>query len=354
MDFSSFYSENVKLEDINKDIIKIHHPESSYNALYSICAPIEITYMCCNGIADSDYMNILGVSPQTSAFTFTSMQKFLAHHNKRSLHNHDYYEFMLVLDGQVTQRLENNEYSYHTGCGCMINRSVRHTEMYSGAAKIVFIGLSVQLISEILNFYTVGHFKEEQQILNDPIFKFMGSDIQASKGKIYFDFFPAPNHSRHSKILFEIVELMINTMLFPRFGASYILRGAICRLIQYLTDKDNYNMSQVQLDSREDFLLFSRITHLLEDHHGRISRKELENILNYSGSYINKVVKKYAGTSLFDYSMSFCMKRAEYLLKNTNRSVASIMSELHFSNTTHFYELFEKVHGCPPGQFRKQ
>lgn len=354
MDISSFHSEYVNLEDINKDIIKIHHPESSYNALYSINAPIEITYMCCDGIADSDYINILGLSPHASSLTSTSMEKFLPYHSKRSLHNHDHYEFMLVLEGQIMHRIENNEYSYPAGSGCMVNRNVRHTEIYSGAAKIVFIGLSVQLISEIMNFYAVGHFKEEQQILNNPLFKFMGSDIQASNSKIYFDFFPALNHSRHSKTLFEIVELMINTIVFPRYGASYILRGTICRLIQYLTDKENYNVSQVQLDSREDFLLFSRITHLLEDHYGRISRRELENILNYSGSYINKVVKKYASMSLFDYSMSFCMKRAEYLLKNTNRSVASIMSELHFSNTTHFYELFEKAHGCPPGQFRKQ
>lgn len=354
MDNLSFYSEDYYLSESNKDLNEEHNPGDSPDSLYSISAPLEITYACCSGIGDSDYINLLNLSPAASSLVSTTMRKFYPHTSRHTMHNHDYYEFMLVLEGQILYRIENKEHLYGAGCGCLINRNVRHTEVYSDAVRVLFIRMSVRFISGMIQLNTEDLFGESQQVHTNPIFQFIRSDIQIISGKTYFNFSPLPGHSKHISTLHEITELLLKTMLFPQFGASYILRGTVCRLAQYLTMEEYYNITQVQLDSREDFLLFSRITHLLEDHYGRISRRELENILNYSGSYINKVVKKYAGTSLFDYSMDFCMKRAEYLLKNTNRSVASIMSELHFTNTTHFYALFEKAYGCPPGQYRKK
>ena len=48
-------------------------------------------------------------------------------------------------------------------------------------------------------------------------------------------------------------------------------------------------------------------------------------LLNYSGNYLNSIVKKYTNSCLFDYSQTFCMKRAAALLLETTASISEIM-----------------------------
>lgn len=85
-----------------------------------------------------------------------------------------------------------------------------------------------------------------------------------------------------------------------------------------------------------------------------MTRAELEKVLNYSGDYLNRIVNKYAGMCIFDYGMTFCLKKAALLLSSTEESISSIASSLHFSNRTHFYSLFKKHYGITPKEYRKK
>ena len=96
------------------------------------------------------------------------------------------------------------------------------------------------------------------------------------------------------------------------------------------------------MEANNDFLLFSHISHLLEDTNGRVTRSELEQILHYSGNYINSIVKKYTDLCLFDYGQTFFMKKAAYLLRNTDDSIfLEIMEKFTFCDYT-FLSVFQK------------
>ena len=56
---------------------------------------------------------------------------------------------------------------------------------------------------------------------------------------------------------------------------------------------------------------------------------------------------------LFDYGMTFCLKKAEYYLLNTKDSISDIALRLGFSNRTHFYTLFKEKYGITPNGYRK-
>ena len=56
---------------------------------------------------------------------------------------------------------------------------------------------------------------------------------------------------------------------------------------------------------------------------------------------------------LFDYGMTFCLKKAEDYLANTKEPVSDIAARLGFSNRTHFYTLFKKKYGMTPNEYRK-
>lgn len=90
----------------------------------------------------------------------------------------------------------------------------------------------------------------------------------------------------------------------------------------------------------------------MEDMDGRITRSELERMLNYSGNYINSIVKKYTGLCLSDYSQMFYIKKAAHMLCTSTLSITEIMEKLHFTNTTHFYKCFKKHYQMTPKQYR--
>ena len=46
--------------------------------------------------------------------------------------------------------------------------------------------------------------------------------------------------------------------------------------------------------------------------------------------------------------MTFCLKRAEELLRESDQPISSIVESLRFTNWGHFNRLFEKAYGMPP------
>lgn len=79
--------------------------------------------------------------------------------------------------------------------------------------------------------------------------------------------------------------------MFPKLGSTYVIKGMLLELFGYLSDAEHFHFTPVHVEANNDFLLFSHISHLLEDTNGRITRSELEQILHYSGNYINSIIK---------------------------------------------------------------
>lgn len=91
----------------------------------------------------------------------------------------------------------------------------------------------------------------------------------------------------------------------------------------------------------------------MEDTCGRMSRSDLERVLCYSGNYMNTIIKKHTGMCLYDYGLTFTLKKAAALLSDTPASISSIAIQMGFSNRTHFYKLFRDKYGITPGEYRE-
>ncbi len=341
-------------EDKPNPALEITNALSQISSFFQIHTPFQVTYQFCSGTTPEDYLNSITLTGDDSIFS----QETMALHNYRFMkyppHFHDFFEIMLVLEGTVLQRIEDKDYLYTTGSCCLINRSLCHTETFNTSSRILFIGLSVEFIEELFASCQSSCFSKEKEIEESLLYQFVLSDIKFPGRKSYLDFIPAYQNPLNSNVLHTLAEELIQTLMFPCFGSSYQVKGLICRLLQYLSTPVNYHCTCVELSLDSDFLLFARISHLLEENDGRITRTELESSLNYSGNYLNRIVNKYTGMCLFDYGMTFCLKKAEYYLSNTKASITDIASRLCFSNRTHFYTLFKEKYGVTPNEFRKQ
>lgn len=347
-------SDNYYSEDNASSPIEIRNASSRFSSFFQLNTPFQVTYQFCSGTTAEDYLNTFTLSGGDSYFSHETMMFHNYRFMKHAPHFHDYFEIMLVLEGTVLQRIENKDYLYNTGSCCLINRSLCHIETFNSTSKILFIGLSVEFIGELFHSCQSAYFGKEKEIADSDLYRFIVSDIKSPGRKSYLDFIPAWQNQTNSSTLHNLTEELINTILFPGFGSSYQLKSIICRLLQYLSAPSNYHCTCVELNRDNDFLLFVRITHLLEENDGRVSRTELERSLNYSGNYLNRITNKYTGMCLFDYGMTFCFKKAEDYLANTKEPVSDIAVRLGFSNRTHFYTLFKEKYGITPNEYRKE
>ena len=334
-------------------VIKIHNSDSRVNTWYDMSAPIQLTLEYCRGISEDDFFSIMMVSPTDTFFHTASINSAFHKFNTRTPHQHSFFELMLVLEGNITQQIEDKDYFYHAGTCCLINQNIVHREKFTGEAKILFIGLSVDFIKDLIESEKNTFFQKEEVVLQNSIFRFIDSNIQTEEGKTYLDFLPVFQNQTSVSELHRLSDLLIHAMLLPKLGSTYMIKGLICQLFQYLDTKDYYHISNVKLNSSSDLLLFSRITHLMEDTNGRMSRSQLERALCYNGNYMNTIVHKHTGMCLYDYGLTFCMKQAKVLLKTTELSVSAIALQLGFTNRTHFYKLFKEKYGITPGEYRQ-
>ena len=64
--------------------------------------------------------------------------------------------------------------------------------------------------------------------------------------------------------------------------------------------------------------------------------------------------KKEKGISLSDYVIQEKLKIASSLLKGTNLSISIIASNIGYTNFSYFTQVFKKVYGVSPSEYRQK
>ncbi len=274
---------------------------------------------------------------------------------KNSQHQHNCFEFTYVLEGNMYQLVEGKRYFYPTDSCCLMNRNTLHKEELVSDYTCVFLSVGVDFVRRLMNDAKPLLFSEEQALYRGLVFDFFRHNMENSDKdrKDFLDFVPKITQNEQVKLVHGIFADILQTLRAPDYGASFRLLELVTRLIGILGDPDCYSIEHVTAQSNVESLLFSRIDRVLSERHGRISHAELAELLSYNGSYLGRIVKKYTGRSLFDYSMTFTMNHACSQLANTEKPVTEIASELRFSNLSHFYQLFRETQGMTPKEYRR-
>lgn len=326
--------------------------DSTTDAVYYQETSVPFMFVLMSIHPDSPAENAISIFTPESQFNTSAAS--IKGRSKGGMHQHNYFEFTYVLRGNMYQLVEGKRYLYTPGCCCLMNRSTLHTEELSTDFVCIFFSISPEFIERLRNYGHPMLFPEENRSFDNLIFQFLERNTSEHRpnAKDFLDFVPRITESEQKVIVHDIFEKMLAALLTPYHGATYRLLDLFFQLINILCDPDYYTISHVTVKSNIDSLLFARIDQLLDEHQGRISTKELARMLNYDGSYLGRIVKKQTGRCLYDYSLTFTMKAAANLLKNTKKSVSDIAATLRFANRTHFYKKFYEYYQMTPVEYR--
>lgn len=84
-----------------------------------------------------------------------------------------------------------------------------------------------------------------------------------------------------------------------------------------------------------------------------LSATVLSDQFGYTPYYLSRRFKSETGMSLSEYVDSVRIEKAKSLLLSTNENIASIASLLHYCSSTYFCEIFRRLTGMKPSEYRK-
>lgn len=97
------------------------------------------------------------------------------------------------------------------------------------------------------------------------------------------------------------------------------------------------------------------IKEIIENEYG-----EIENIgyitgkLHISSGYANRIFKKYEGLTIFEYLVNVRMEKAKDMLKNTDKKIQNISTEIGYNSRAYFTSLFYEYTGKTPSSYRNK
>lgn len=111
---------------------------------------------------------------------------------------------------------------------------------------------------------------------------------------------------------------------------------------------ENYDMRTIS--SKYEI---ARAQHYIEQHYGeKITLAQLAALGSISVSALNRNFKKEVGLTPMEYLTQIRIQKAQKMLRRPERSVTDIAIQCGFGSSAHFSDVFGKLYGYTPSQYR--
>lgn len=273
-------------------------------------------------------------------------------------HQHEHFELIYVLEGELTNIIEGTSYTYKKGDACLLNRNTRHSDIPRNDCNVVFINFNAEYFIELMHHEKAFANTNKLPVEYGSVRSFLTSNISGDDRFVrnYLEFTASLQSISGSQDnpASRLIDNLQNEMENCSLGASYLIKGILLRLLSVLEDKNLYHCNTMRLDTSNDEFIYARINNYIKEANGNISREELSSALNYNAEYLNQIVKRKTGKSLLKLAKTYRLKKAKHMLISSEDSVVNIVHQLGFAGTTHFYRFFKEETGMTPTEYREK
>lgn len=125
---------------------------------------------------------------------------------------------------------------------------------------------------------------------------------------------------------------------------------AVSLVVEYFR-KHSMEQTTVSLNDRKQI---ENVTAYINDHATYpLTLEQLSKIACMGNTKLKKTFKQINGCTITEYIQQTRIGQAEFLLSNTDLSIAQIAKTVGYSNASRFAELFQRNIGILPGEYRK-
>lgn len=251
-------------------------------------------------------------------------------------HYHEEVEFLLVQAGELTVHLPDEVLVMREGDVAIFGSSEPHSTYQSAPGQLAQTVLQLDLQKHI-DQSTVSNLKYFSEVLR-PL------------SKLNYIFRDNPDVRRQAQgYILAIYEEMQRKEPGYELAVSALIKNMLLILLR--------NDDRQQLQSNEDPLLervMPALTYIDQNLSDKIMIQDVAHQVNMSYYYFVKLFKRALGMSFTDYVNFKRIKRAEQLLLTEDLSVVEVAEQVGIFNLGHFYEMFKRINGCSPRQFKNR
>jgi len=249
-------------------------------------------------------------------------------------HYHEEVEFLVILEGEITAYCHEEQFVLGPGDVVVFGSSEPHTTVQTKEGILSYIVFQIDLRKywDPSTLNSMQHFSEVIRPLSSLNYIYRNN--------------PDVRH-RTAKLIREIFREMNEGRLGYELAVSSGIKNILLLLLRH-DDRQMLNYNDNRLIARLQPAVDYVETNLSE----KLSVAEISAALNMSYTHFIKTFKRAFGMPFTDFVVYKRIKRAEQLLLTSDVSIADVAESVGISNLGHFYEMFRRVNGCSPKQFR--
>uniref|UniRef100_UPI00403F9E3C AraC family transcriptional regulator n=1 Tax=Candidatus Enterococcus willemsii TaxID=1857215 RepID=UPI00403F9E3C len=248
--------------------------------------------------------------------------------NKNSIHEHDFFEISILLEGEAHYCINHLWQTIHSGELMLFNPHVQHGEeqLPNTSSHQLHIGLG--------DFQLEG-CKRNFLPLAQPLFI-----QQPYQAKILDCAWQLVNEFNHSNGQFNL-----------------ICKGLILEMLGFILDSldtEQATENNQTKNSRLAQVVPLIMTYMDNNYAQDITIEQLATAHFISPTYLSRIFKEVTGISPISYLIQVRLERASELLANETYTIKEIAKAVGYEDAYHFSKSFKKQYGISPSQARKK
>lgn len=268
---------------------------------------------------------------------------FVSHprYTKTPEHHHNYIEMIYVYSGEFHQTVNGKNIVMKKGEVCILDTNAKHSiEETSENDIIINCIMSKKHLDDIL----LNRLSE-----NDLISSFFIHAIYQSSDYNDYMLFKSGASEKLNKLMTDVLcEYFDTSPCSNEVINSYmiIIFYELLKIFQKQSNSENYDL--LKNTKITDIILY------IQNNYKDATLASVAEHFHFHPNYLNSIIKKFQGNNFTYVLQEAKLKKASFLLKNSDMPVIDVSRNIGYENTSFFYKKFKEYYGCNPTEYRKK
>ena len=255
------------------------------------------------------------------------------------IHNHNFFELILIKSGSGSHRLNDVEFEYHQGDVFLLTPEDHHDFKINTPTSFIYIKFTEQLFDEKEEWKDKLWQKRIRQVITMP------NTIPESIVKDESDQQSLLALAEVMLKEFSVTSTLSRPLLLNLFSSIFII------LLRNLAGKIA-SISKVKLEERQK--VSELLTYIRQNIGARekLTQKQLSEEFSISQNYVSIYLRKHTGMRLQNLITETRLKTAERLIKQSSLPMSQIAEKVGFTDGSHMNKMFQKYRKVNPSELR--
>lgn len=257
-------------------------------------------------------------------------------------HKHKFIEMSYIYSGEINEIVNGTSTTLKKGDLIILDTNVIHSVDTAGLNDIM---LNFPINKE---YFDNSFFNQldSKNVMTDFLLHAL---YESHKYNAYLIF-----DTKENEFIHNIICKLAQELIAPNLNSTAIIDSCLIILFsELLRIYESKEKSEGNTDLSKQTKLSIDIANYISLNYETITLASAAKHFHFTPNYFSNIVKKYTGKNFKDLILDEKLKKASYLLRNTNLNIEEIIDTVGITNVQFFYKKFKERFGVTPHKYRK-